>query len=166
MQESAEDRAANGSAEAPDDDANDSDASAIQEVESMDRPDTTSSTQPPSHANGNPTNTTAASGNEQNPSDAGLRLAAAAKERDELRAQVTELRKELEGLQQKHDDETVRTKKQLEETQTGKEHAENRYNKLLGQVNTIKTQLGERLKADAVSYNLRQSLCLLSTNAA
>lgn len=101
----------------------------------------------PSTAPSSQTNGSSASNKDD---DATRRLETAVRERDELRAQVTELRKELETIQQKHDDELARTKKQLDETQTGKEHAENRYNKLLGQVNTIKTQLGERLKSDAV----------------
>jgi chromosome segregation ATPase len=37
----------------------------------------------------------------------------------------------------------------LQETQSGKENAESAYRTLLGKVNTIKSQLGERLKADA-----------------
>lgn len=64
---------------------------------------------------------------------------------------MTELRRSLESLQQKHEEEIAGVNMQLEQTQTGKSQAESRYQKLLGQVNTIKTQLGERLKSDAVS---------------
>lgn len=77
------------------------------------------------------------------------RLEMAAKERDQLRAEVTEMRQSLESLQQKHEEELSNLNAQLEQSQSGKDHAEARYQKLLGQVNTIKTQLGERLKADA-----------------
>lgn len=84
--------------------------------------------------------------------DTTQRLEAAAKERDHLREEVTELRRSLESLQQKHEEEITSVNTQLEQTQTGKSQAETRYQKLLGQVNTIKTQLGERLKSDAVSW--------------
>ena len=72
-------------------------------------------------------------------------------DRDNLRAEVTELRKSLEDLQQKHQTDIDALKEQLEETQGEKDHAESQYRNLLGKVNTIKSQLGERLKADAVS---------------
>lgn len=87
----------------------------------------------------------------QEKSDTEDRLAAAALERDQLRAEVTQLRKSLESIQQRHEAELSQTQTQIEETRSGKEHAETRYQKLLGQVNVIKAQLGERLKADAVS---------------
>jgi len=83
-------------------------------------------------------------------SDTQGRLAAAAKDRDQLKAEVTELRKSLEEIQQRHQEELSKKECELEETRSGKEHAETRYQKLLGQVNVIKAQLGERLKADAV----------------
>lgn len=83
-------------------------------------------------------------------SDATSRLDAAVKERELLRNEVTELRKELEGIQQKHSDDTEGLRRQLEDTRKSKEQSESKYQKLLGQVNNIKTQLGERLKADAV----------------
>lgn len=84
-------------------------------------------------------------------SDPSLRLEAAAKERDQLRVEVTEIRKSLEGIQQRHDNETAQLRASLQETKTGKDQVETKYQKLLGQVNTIKAQLGERLKSDAVS---------------
>lgn len=39
----------------------------------------------------------------------------------------------------------------LEDTEDKKEHAETQYQKLLERVNTIRSQLGDRLKEDAVS---------------
>lgn len=39
--------------------------------------------------------------------------------------------------------------KQIEDAKIGKDHADSRYQKLLGQVNTIKSTLHDRLKADA-----------------
>ncbi|KAJ8111025.1 hypothetical protein OPT61_g6280 [Boeremia exigua] len=89
------------------------------------------------------------------------RLDAIAKERDALRQEVTELRKSLEsiqskhegqatdGAQSKHEEEMQALKEELEEANEGKEHFETQYNTLLGRVNTIKTSLGNRMKADA-----------------
>jgi len=78
------------------------------------------------------------------------RLEAMARERDNLRAEVTELRKSLEEIQSKHEEEVHDLQDKLEESQSSKDHAETQYRTLLGKVNTIRAQLGERLKADAV----------------
>ncbi|THX99453.1 hypothetical protein D6D03_07173 [Aureobasidium pullulans] len=86
-------------------------------------------------------------------------------------SEVSELRKSLESMREEHHKEVEQLKKQaqeaqsgkessdseeteqlrtqLQETQKGKENAESAYRTLLGKVNTIKSQLGERLKADA-----------------
>lgn len=82
-------------------------------------------------------------------SDTTARLDAMQQERDKLRAEVTELRQSLEQLQAKHSEDVAGVQKELEESQQGKEHAETQYRNLLGKVNTIRSQLGERLKADA-----------------
>lgn len=96
------------------------------------------------------------------PSDTTARLDAIAKERDALRQEVTELRKSLENIQSNQDKqpqsesdsekdaEIQSLKEELEEANEGKEHFETQYKNLLGRVNTIKTSLGDRLKADAV----------------
>ncbi|KAB8542129.1 hypothetical protein FH972_025592 [Carpinus fangiana] len=148
----AEDKQTNGTTDPVEDEGNDSDASATNDPNAEGSQDATPAEPTASSANGG-SHVDAGSNGSMADSNAANRLAAAAKERDDLRVQVTELRKELEGIQQKHEDDISQTRKQLEETQTGKEHAENRYNKLLGQVNTIKTQLGERLKADAAELS-------------
>ncbi|KAF2846298.1 hypothetical protein T440DRAFT_458612 [Plenodomus tracheiphilus IPT5] len=98
------------------------------------------------------------------PSDTSARLDAIAKERDALRQEVTELRKSLEGIQSKHqgaasedveetqskhEEEIKALREELDEANEGKEHFETQYKNLLGRVNTIKTSLGDRLKADA-----------------
>ena len=93
--------------------------------------------------------------------DIDAKLEALAKEREALRDEVAELRKSLESLQEKHDEEISDIRGQLEETQGEKEHAETQYRTLLGKVNTIKTQLGERLKADAVCVHLLSQRTLL-----
>ncbi|TID15705.1 Ubiquitin conjugation factor [Venturia nashicola] len=81
--------------------------------------------------------------------DTSERLDALARERDALRTEVSELRQSLEAVRSKHEEEVGGLQEQLEETQTGKEHAETQYQELLGRVTTIRTQLGERLKAYA-----------------
>ena len=87
----------------------------------------------------------------QSPKDTAQKFEALAKERDALRAEVTEMRRSLEQIQEKHADEDSSLQMKLEETIQGKEHAETQYKTLLGKVNTIRSQLGERLRADAVS---------------
>lgn len=99
-------------------------------------------------------------------SDTSARLDAIAKERDALRQEVTELRKSLEGIQSKqstgaadgsqcnHEEEIRSLREELDEANEGKEHFETQYKNLLGRVNTIKTSLGDRLKADAVGAPL------------
>jgi len=97
-------------------------------------------------------------------SDTSARLEAIAKERDALRQEVTQLRKSLEGIQSKrqagdvdnvaelhssHEEEIKALKEELDEANEGKDHFETQYKNLLGRVNTIKTSLGDRLKADA-----------------
>ncbi|KAK4973307.1 hypothetical protein LTR66_011189 [Elasticomyces elasticus] len=81
--------------------------------------------------------------------DTAERLDAMAKERESLRAEVSQLRQSLESIQGKHDEEVGVVQQELAEAQTAKEHAESQYRNLLGKVNTIRSQLGERLKADA-----------------
>lgn len=98
------------------------------------------------------------------PSETTARLDAVAKERDALRQEVIELRKNLESIQNRpaaatsddtqaqHEAELQNLRDELEEANEGKEHFETQYKNLLGRVNTIKTSLGDRLKADAVCH--------------
>jgi predicted nucleic acid-binding Zn-ribbon protein len=92
------------------------------------------------------TNSTADNGQD----DTRARLDALARERAALRDEVSQLRKSLEEIQVKHEEDISGVRRQLEETQSEKEQAESNYRTLLGRVNTIKSQLGERLKSDAV----------------
>jgi chaperonin cofactor prefoldin len=78
------------------------------------------------------------------------RFEALVKDRDSLRAEVTQLRQSIEALQAKHGTTLAAVQEELQESLAGKSHAEEQYQTLLGRVNTIKAQLGERLKADAV----------------
>ncbi len=86
--------------------------------------------------------------------DSDVRFEVLVKERDALRIEVTQLRQSLEKLQANHQTSLESVQQELHETQAGKENAEEQYQTLLGRVNTIKAQLGERLKADAVRRNV------------
>jgi len=86
--------------------------------------------------------------------DTSARLEALANERTALRDEVTRLRQSLQEVQQKHQDEVQDKDEQLEAVQGEKEYAQDQYQSLLGRVNTLKAQLGERLKADAVCTTL------------
>jgi predicted nuclease with TOPRIM domain len=92
--------------------------------------------------------------------DATARFDALVKDRDSLKAEVTQLRQSLESLQEKHESEIETMQAQLEETQGEKEGAEEQYQNLLGKVNTIRSQLAERMKSDAVG--IRQQPVFLS----
>lgn len=83
-------------------------------------------------------------------SDTEARLEALVRDRYALTEEVAELRRSLEEIQNKHHEELGGVRDQLEEAQGEKENAESKYQDLLGKVGTIRSQLGERLKADAV----------------
>ncbi|KAM0276275.1 hypothetical protein ACHAQH_006905 [Verticillium albo-atrum] len=75
---------------------------------------------------------------------------ALARERDELKAEVEQLRKKLEASQKPKtdDEETAQLRTELEAATSAKEHAEEQYEGLLERVNHLKSTLGERLKRD------------------
>ena len=92
--------------------------------------------------------------------DAVVRFEALLQDREALKAEVIQLRQSLEDLQSKHQEELSDAQTQLQDTQAEKDEAHEQYQSLLGKVNTIKAQLGERLKSDAVrilklNYQLR-----------
>ncbi|KKK15143.1 Golgi matrix protein [Aspergillus ochraceoroseus] len=92
------------------------------------------------------------SGNEKE-SDGALRskdrFDALVRERDSLRVEVTDMRKSLEEIQSKHQTDMEALQQKLDDAERKKEHAESQFRGLLERVNTIKAQLGERLKEDA-----------------
>ena len=89
-------------------------------------------------------------------SETAARLDAMQQERDNLRAEVSELRRSIETLQEKHSEELGAVREELEQSQESKEQAETQYRNLLGKVNTIRSQLGERLKADAAELEQKR----------
>lgn len=60
------------------------------------------------------------------------------------------MRKSLEEIQSRHKADMDSLQRKLEDAETKKEQAETQFQNLLERVNTIKSQLGERLKEDAV----------------
>ena len=96
--------------------------------------------------------------------DSEAKLDALNQERESLREEVAQVRKALEQLQQRHEAEIRILRDQLKDTHDEKEQAETQYRNLLGKVNTIRSQLGDRLKADAVSgdCSLESTILLIS----
>ena len=85
------------------------------------------------------------------PSDpeASAKLETMSKERDTLRTEVEQLKKELESLRGgESTDEIEQLKAELEESNAAKERAEEQYQTLLGRVEKIKETLSDRLKRD------------------
>ncbi|CAI7642575.1 unnamed protein product [Penicillium manginii] len=76
------------------------------------------------------------------------RFDALVRDRDSLRAEVTDMRKSLEEIQSKHKADMEALQEKLEDTETKKEQAETQFQKLMERVNAIKSQLGQRLKED------------------
>ena len=79
------------------------------------------------------------------------------KERDALREEVAQIRQSLADIQKKHVEELGSFEERLTAAQSEKEQAESQYRGLLGKVNTIRSQLGERLKADAEDLSQARS---------
>ena len=69
-------------------------------------------------------------------------------EREALRQEVEQLRRQLESISASHTEETSRLQTDLEESEAAKDQAETQYQKLLGRVEKIKETLGDRLKRD------------------
>jgi len=90
------------------------------------------------HVNGHPPTTDTAS----------VKLEAMSQDREALRVEVEDLRRQLESLRETHTQEVVQLKTDLEESESAKTHAETQYQTLLGRVQTIKETLGDRLKRD------------------
>ncbi|KAI0137295.1 hypothetical protein BJ170DRAFT_711403 [Xylariales sp. AK1849] len=80
--------------------------------------------------------------------DTTARLEAMSQEREALRVEVEQLRKQLEGIQGTHSQETTQLKSDLEASEAAKEQAEEQYQTLMGRVEKIKETLGSRLARD------------------
>ncbi|KHE80473.1 hypothetical protein GE21DRAFT_1020952 [Neurospora crassa] len=84
----------------------------------------------------------------KNSTETSAKLEAMSQDREALRAEVEQLRKQLESIQSTHDEEVSQLRSDLEESEAAKEHAETQYQNLLDRVEKIKETLGERLKRD------------------
>ncbi|KAK3952179.1 hypothetical protein QBC32DRAFT_213180 [Pseudoneurospora amorphoporcata] len=91
---------------------------------------------------------TSATNTTNNSTGTSAKLEAMSQDRETLRAEVEQLRKQLESIQSTHDEEVSQLRSDLEESEAAKEHAETQYQNLLGRVEKIKETLGERLKRD------------------
>ncbi|ROT42472.1 hypothetical protein SODALDRAFT_336190 [Sodiomyces alkalinus F11] len=76
------------------------------------------------------------------------KLDALTREREELKAEVRQLRQQLESIRGSPDETVEQLKSELEEANSAKEQAEEQYQGLLERVNQLKTTLGDRLKRD------------------
>ncbi|KAH7149863.1 hypothetical protein B0J13DRAFT_277401 [Dactylonectria estremocensis] len=85
---------------------------------------------------------------EKTDSDTSAKLEAMGKEREALRAEVEQLRKQLESIQESHGSEVTQLQLDLEESNAAKENAEEQYQNLLGRVEKIKETLSDRLRRD------------------
>ncbi|KAI0391018.1 hypothetical protein F5Y17DRAFT_468502 [Xylariaceae sp. FL0594] len=101
----------------------------------------------PSSANGHPREPPSPQTAETIPSDPGTtaRLHVMSEENEALKAEVEELKKQLEKSKSTHIEETAQLKSELEEVEAAKEHAEEQYQTLLGRVEKIKESVGNRL---------------------
>lgn len=69
-------------------------------------------------------------------------------ERDALRTEVEQLRRQLESIRESHATDTSQLRTELEESEAARDRAEDQYQTLLGRVEKIKETLGDRLKRD------------------
>lgn len=69
-------------------------------------------------------------------------------EREALRQEVEQLRRQLETISAAHTEEVSQLRADLEESEAAKDHVETQYQNLLGRVEKIKETLGDRLKRD------------------
>jgi chromosome segregation ATPase len=76
------------------------------------------------------------------------KLEAMSQDREALRLEVEQLRRQLESIQESHVQETTELRAELDESEAAKEHAEAQYQTLLTRVEKIKETLGDRLKRD------------------
>ncbi|KFA61223.1 hypothetical protein S40285_06456 [Stachybotrys chlorohalonatus IBT 40285] len=80
--------------------------------------------------------------------DTTAKLEAMGKEREALRLEVEQLRKQLESIQESHTQEVAQLQDDLEKSNAAKDTAEEQYQTLLGRVEKIRESLSDRLKRD------------------
>ncbi|KAI1245529.1 hypothetical protein MGN70_012419 [Eutypa lata] len=126
------------------DDGNQSDGPDSPTVDTHEKPANGHAVSPTT--NGHPTEeSNPAASDGQDTSDTNARLEAMSQEREALRAEVEQLRKQLESIQETHSQETAQLKSDLEESEAAKEQAQEQYETLLERVEKIKETVGNRL---------------------
>lgn len=76
------------------------------------------------------------------------RLEVLSQEREALRVEVEQLRKQLESIQESQNTEVSQLRTDLEESNAARDNAEEQYQNLLGRVEKIKETLSDRLRRD------------------
>ncbi|CAG8033456.1 unnamed protein product [Penicillium salamii] len=127
------------------------------EPETTDLPDRSVDNQQIATTGNAPASADDQSGPTSNHTEPNDRFDALVRDRDSLRAEVADMRKSLEEIQSKHTADIEPLQQRLDDAESKKEQAEAQYQKLLERVNTIKSQLGERLKEDAEELALARA---------
>lgn len=127
----------------PEDDGNESDEPDTPAVENIPKESANGYATSPT-ANGHPSHESVTNETTES-TDTSARLDAITQEREALRAEVEQLRKQLETIQETHVQETAQLKSDLEESEAAKEQVEEQYQTLVGRVEKIKENVSTRL---------------------
>ncbi|KAI1481250.1 hypothetical protein F4774DRAFT_374768 [Daldinia eschscholtzii] len=127
----------------PEEDGNESDEPDTPAAENTPKESSNGHTPSPT-TNGHPAHETATNETTES-TDTSARLDAITQEREALRAEVEQLRKQLETIQETHAQETAQLKSDLEESEAAKEQVEEQYQSLVDRVEKIKENVGNRL---------------------
>lgn len=131
--------------ERPEEDGNESDEGDTTVAENAPKDSTNGHATSPT-TNGHATQNSNSSSNEAtDSSDTTARFDAITQEREALRAEVEQLRKQLETIQEAHAQETTQLRTDLEESELAKEQVEEQYQTLVERVEKIKESVGNRL---------------------
>ncbi|KAF7554400.1 hypothetical protein G7046_g6827 [Stylonectria norvegica] len=104
--------------------------------------------EPESNGHVKPTITEDPTTNGRSEPDAVAKLEVISKEREALRVEVEQLRKQLESIHQVHTGEVTELKTGLRESNAAREDAEEKYESLYERVEKIKSTLSDRLRRD------------------
>ncbi|KAI1471170.1 uncharacterized protein F4812DRAFT_413027 [Daldinia caldariorum] len=129
--------------ERPEEDGNESDEPDTPAAEITPKQSTNGHATSPT-TNGHPARESATNDTTES-TDTSARLDAITQEREALRAEVEQLRKQLENIQETHAQETAQLKSDLEESEAAKEQVEEQYQTLVDRVEKIKENVGNRL---------------------
>ncbi|KAI1815664.1 hypothetical protein GGS20DRAFT_542110 [Poronia punctata] len=100
---------------------------------------------PPTNGHSPDQNPSRTAENTTSDTDTAARFGTMSKENEALKAEVEELRRQLETMQTAHTEETTQLKSELEEVEAAKEQVEEQYQNLVDRVEKIKESVGNRL---------------------